>query len=273
MMRIALSIVLLLAASLPAMAQVARVDPLVRGLALGDIVAIMHEEGVDYGRDLDADLFDGRGGDRWAAMVTTIYDSGWMERTLSQALAEQLAGIDIDEMVAFFTSDRGSRIIRLEVSARRALLDESVEQASRAGLDDMILNRDPRLDLIRRFSDANALVENNVVGAMNANYAFFSGLAEGGDFAGALTDEEILADVWGQEQMIRDDTEEWLFSYLALAYRPLSDEDLEAYIAFSESAPGKTLNNALFEAFDVMFVAISLALGRAAAQFLAGEEL
>ena len=32
----------------------------------------------------------------------------------------------------------------------------------------------------------------------------------------------------GKEESIRLDTEEWIYSYLAMAYRPLSDAELEA---------------------------------------------
>ena len=116
-------------------------------------------------------------------------------------------------------------------------------------------------------------MENNVVGAMNSNYAFYAGLADGGAFPEDLTEEEILTDVWSQEEMIREDTSEWLYSYLSLAYRPLTEEDLAAYVAFSETEAGGALNRALFASFDEMFVAQSLALGLSAARFMAAQEL
>jgi hypothetical protein len=206
-------------------------------------------------------------------MIEQIYDPVRMEAALRQGLDRELAGADLDPMVEFFSNDRGKRIVALEVSARRALLDDGVDEASRATLDEMILARDPRLELVRIFAAANDLVENNVVGAMNSNYAFYIGLADGGAFGTDLTEEQILTDVWSQEDAIRDDTEEWLYSYLTLAYQPLSDEDLEAYIAFSETEAGGDLNRALFEAFDDMFTAISTALGLAASTFISGEDL
>ncbi len=274
MIRFLAAATLTLATMTAAAAQsVAPIDTLYRALGLPEIVAIMREEGIGYGSTLETDLFAGRGGARWAAMVEQIYDLERMEDTVRQRLDAELAAADLAPMIAFFDSDRGKRIVQLEVSARRALLDESVDEASRAALEQMILDDDPRLELLRRFAEINELVENNVVGAMNSNYAFYTGLAEGGGFPTELTEDEILADVWSQEEAIRQDTEEWLFAYLSLAYRPLTDEDIDAYIAFSEEEPGAVLNRALFVAFDEMFVAISLALGQAASDFLAGEEL
>jgi hypothetical protein len=58
-----------------------------------------------------------------------------------------------------------------------------------------------------------------------------------------------------------------------LAYQPLSDDDLQTYITFSESAEGQVVNTALFVAFDEMFEGISRALGLAASQYMAGQDL
>jgi hypothetical protein len=61
--------------------------------------------------------------------------------------------------------------------------------------------------------------------------------------------------------------------YLAMAYQPLSDADLEAYIAFSRTPEGQVLNRALFAAFDALFNALSRDLGLAAARLMAGQDL
>lgn len=258
---------------LPVPALAARIDALYAAMGLPEVLAIMREEGIDYGTEMEGDLFPGRGGPRWAAMVERIYDLDAMDATVRARFDTALEGVDLAPAEDFFGSERGRRIIRLEVTARRALLDDSVEQASLERLDEMIVAGDPRIDALKEFAEVNDLVESNVMGAMNSNYAFYVGLADGGSFFGALSEGEILADVWGQEEAIREDTEEWLYSYLAMAYQPLSDDDLDAYIAFSRTEEGQAVNRALFVAFDEMFVEISRALGLGASQFLSGQEL
>ena len=131
----------------------------------------------------------------------------------------------------------------------------------------------PRLALVGRFIDVNGLVDFNVSGALNANYEFYFGLVDGGAFPFEMTEEQVLADVWSQEDEIRAETEDWLYSYLAMAYEPVSDADLTAYIDMSETAAGKALNQALFAAFDVLYRQISRDLGLAAAQMVAGEDI
>ncbi|TCM77322.1 DUF2059 domain-containing protein [Rhodovulum steppense] len=248
-------------------------DTLLEALALDDLVAIMREEGLGHADELADEMFPGRGGARWKAAVMQIYDGGRMSGELRDSLSATLAGADLDLLLDFFTSDEGARIVSLELSARRALLDEAVKAASRERLEEMQADDDPRLELIGRFVEANNLVEANVAGALNANYAFYSGLADGRAFDFDLTEEQMLADVWGQEQEIRDETRDWIYSYLAMAYAPLPDAALKAYVAISETREGAALNAALFKAFDTSFTRISRELGLAAAGFIAGQDL
>ena len=99
------------------------------------------------------------------------------------------------------------------------------------------------------------------------------GLLDGGAFGGSLTEDQILTDVWSQEQDIRDNTSEWIHSFLFMAYQPLEDADLQAYIAFSESDAGAVINRAMFDSFDRLFNGISRSLGRAAAAEMTSQEL
>ena len=268
----ALGAMLCLAGSAAAQS-VAPIDTLYRAMGLPDLMQVMREEGIDYGLEMEGDLLGGQESDRWAAMVEDVYDLALMEDVVRNRLDSELAAEDLAPMIGFFSSDLGQRIVLLEVSARRAMMDDSVDEASRAMLAMMKDEAAPRLEALGVFAQTNDLINNNVVGALNSNYAFYSGLADGGALPADMSDDDILADVWEQEEFIRVDTEEWVFAYMAMAYQPLSDAELQEYIDFSATSEGLALNQALFAAFDELFVGISLALGRGASGFLAGQEL
>ncbi|WP_099824081.1 DUF2059 domain-containing protein [Oceaniglobus indicus] len=250
-----------------------KVARLYDALGMQDVIAIMQQEGLAYGEDLRAEMFPGRGGAAWNTMVARLYDVEAMDELVSSRFAVLMEGTDTAPLIEFFESELGARIIRLEISARRALVDPDVEATAQAALDDMRQAGDPRLDILDDFVDANDLIEANVVGAMNSNYAFYSGLLDGDAFNGDMTEADVLADVWGQEPTIRADTIEWVYGYLTLAYQPLSDADVEAYTALARTTEGQAMNQAIFGAFDAMYVTISRALGQGAAQFISGEDL
>ncbi|WP_323006633.1 hypothetical protein [Pseudorhodobacter sp.] len=251
------------------------VATLAKTLRIGEVIDVMRLEGLSYGTEMEGDLFPGKGGAAWVSVVELIYDGPTMQRRFEEALAARLAGheTDMGAMQQFFAADLGQRILKLEIEARRSLMDQAVEDAAKARVEEMMAEAVPRFDALQAFSEVNDLVEMNISGAMNSNLAFFQGMAEVGAMRQDLTEEDMLMDVWGQEPEIRAETESWVFPYLALAYGPLSDEELAAYIEFSETGPGQTLNTAVFGAFDTVFAAISRDLGRAAARQIMGEDI
>ena len=250
-----------------------QIATLADALGLPEIIAVMRAEGLVNGMELADEMFPTRGGESWTTMVEVIYDVDWMTDAVWTSFAAELEGTDVAPLIAFFDEPAGRRIVGLEVSARQALLDDEVEAASKDRVLELSADADPLLDQLEIFIQANDLLEYNVVGAMNSNYAFYTGLQDGGAFDETLTEEQILTDVWSQEEVIRADTEEWLYAFLAMAYEPLDEAELDGYIAMSETPEGQALNRALFVAFDKLFVKISHSLGRSAATFVVGEDL
>jgi hypothetical protein len=249
------------------------VAPVLEALRMPELLEVMHEEGMSYGADLEADLFPGRGGAAWAATVGGIYALDRMEGMIGAGLASTLDPAEAEAIVAFFKSPAGQRIVELELAARRAMLDDAVEEAAGEAWQALEAEGGARWQLLIEFAEVNDLVESNVAGALTANYAFYGGLVEGKAYGFDMSEEQILADVWGQEDAVREDTVNWVYSFTALAYQPLSDAELGAYVDFARTDAGQAVNAALFEAFNAMFATISRDLGRGAARYLAGQDI
>lgn len=269
MRAILLSLALSLAVPVAAQADPARIDRLVEVTRLDEILGVMEQEGLAYADTLERDLFPGKGGAGWDLEAAQIHDRDASERQMREAFAAGLAGPELDPVLDFFASPLGQKITGAELSAREAMLDDAVDEAAREAVADLDPDRER---LLRRFISVNDLIESNVVGGLNSNYAFYRGLVDGGAFPYDLGESEMLAEVWSQEPELRSDTEAWLLSYLGLAYSVLSDEELARYVEVSESDAGAAFNRALFGAFDQLFNDISYRLGLAAARYMSGED-
>ncbi|MEL6957729.1 MAG: hypothetical protein AAGL89_02110 [Pseudomonadota bacterium] len=257
----------------PVLAQQSDTDELFELLKLPEIIEVMREEGLSYGESIGGDLFAGEPSADWQANVERIYNYDRMIGMVRDDFEASLEDVDVGPMIDFFGSQRGQMIVELEVSARRALLDDAVEEASEEAAAIALAEEDPRMMQVQTFVEVNNLIETNVAGALNSNLAFYYGLLDGSAFGGVLTEDQILEDVWAQEEDIRANTTEWIYSFLFLAYQPLEDDDLDAYIALSETEAGRDLNRAMFESFDRLFEGISRSLGRAAANEMTSQEL
>ena len=269
MLRRLLPAFLLILVALPLRA--APAEDLMRALRVDDMLAVMREEGLAYGRDMAEDMFPGGRNAQWSALVSQIYDvekMGTLVRTHFDAAFNET---DSARLQSFFNGPAGRHIVSLELSARRAMIDDSVEEAARDAFRDAEAEDTDRLAQITAFVEANDLLEANVEGALNASFQFYRGLVDGG--ALALSESDILADVWSQEPETRVETREWLYGFLLMAYGPLEDDTLQDYIDLSSSPEGQALNRALFAGFNRMYDEISYALGLAAAQQMKSQDL
>ncbi len=248
----------------------AALDRLWAALEIPKALDIMRDEGLDMAEEVAVQYLGNTASDLWVRDITAIYEPETMAQVMRDGFSADLDGTEMEPLLDFFTSERGTQIITLEMTARRAFLDPDTEAAAR----DLIAagDADPELlDLVDRFITVNDLVDYNTSGAMNTNVAFLKGLSQSEVFL--MTEQEILDQVWNDAEGNRAETEDWLRAFLYTAYSPLDPEDLRAYIAFSESRPGQRLNRALFAGFGEMYNQQYHALGLAVARQLAGQDL
>lgn len=236
------------------------------------LMQVVATEGARHGIALERSLFPGKGGDGWRREVARIQLPERLTPHIGDSLSEMLRPGDYAAAAAFYATPLGQRIVQREVDARREMLDGSVEAEARNTSASLAQADDPRAVLIEGLMEALDLVATNVTGGMNANFAFYRGLADGGALAKRLAESEMLAMVREQEEEIRVSTKTWLHAYLMRAYAPLSDDELTEYVAFATTPAGKRYNAAMFEGFGRVFEQTSYDLGRAAARFMVATD-
>ena len=246
-------------------------DGLMAAARVDALMQIVATEGARHGMGLEAALFPGEGGESWARRVSAIQAPARLTHHLAEALRQELSAEDARAARRFLAGPIGARVVAREVEARRDMLDsDTVAEAERVAAGQA---ESPREALIAEMIAALDLVTINVTGGMNANYAFYRGLGDGGGLREGMTDADVLAIVRAQEEEIRASVGAWLHNYLSLAYAPLTDAELRGYLEFTRSAPGRRYMAAMFQGFGRVFEATSYELGRAAAEFMTHEDV
>lgn len=245
-------------------------------LQMSELAWIIRDEALVEAEDMQKSMFE-RGGDgRWLDAVEKIHTPKRVEKLLRDNLTVALKEVPeplIQEGLRFYETDLGRKIVLLEDSTRRAMLDEDVEEDAFAGFAEAASHNKPRVAQIGRMIEEADLIEQNVVSGLNSVLAFSKGFEAGDGYRMPMTEAQILEETWKQEPLIRSQSLGWLEAFLYLAYSSLSDEELDEYIEFSRSLPGKALTNVLYSSFDKLFVQTSYEMGIAAAGQLEGRAL
>ncbi len=254
----------------------ADVQRLAQVLRLDDELPIIREEGLDYADSIAASLFPDRKDGIWPGIAASLYEPARLKSLIMPQFAARLqsgGAQRMAEILAFFESPLGRRVTTLELSARQALLDDEIDKANAERVRALREQGDPRIALLQRFIDVNDLIERNLRGTLESDFAFYVGLRDGGGYKTPPSDQQILDQVRATREETRKNVEDWLFQFLWLAYSPLSDEEMNLYIDFSRSEAGQLFNEALFAGFDTMFDRTSHALGKAAAGIINSKDL
>lgn len=241
-------------------------------LAMQEVFEILKDEGVEAGIEMADNDEAITVSPAWTARLASIYSARKMEDAFRAAMLDSSDLQASTEAVEFFESELGQNIVRIELDARTALNNESLEEVVRGRVIKMRDEDPARIGLYDDFIEANELIESNVMGALNSNLAFYRGMATNDSYSDTLTENFMISTVWGQEPEIRQEMEDWTINFSVLAYGSLSEDEMQAYVDLSNTQAGQKLNAALFAGFDAIFEMQSFELGRAMAEFMIGED-
>ena len=248
-------------------AQADPVDDLLETLGSDALIDVLREEFLDYGHMVGEAMLPDAGGAAWRDILKRLYDPSMMHLRVRSAMEGSFAGVNISELLKFYQSERGQRIVEAELAGRKYLLLEGAQETAEAAC----LEPAERAEALLEFAQVNDLLERNVAGTLNSDLAFYRGLIEGGVFE--MQEGDVLAEVQARMPEIRVSLEAWISAYLCAALGDLPEADLAAYIAFSKTDEGAALNSAIFEGYGALSEDLSYAIGLAVSVQMFGEDL
>lgn len=248
-------------------------DQIVTELQLAELARILADEAmVDAETQLDPALDPGARRE-WLSNLRRLNDAERLLSMLSDALSRAGASAPEAELLRaldFYRKPLGKRVVALELSARRAMIDPDGRSAAEAAYVQSGREAAARRQKLEQLIDASDVIEASVASGLNAYLAATRGFQAA---VGENGTEADLVDVWAQEDQIRHEVGNWVRGLLFLAYGPLSDAELEQLIAFTKSSEGQILADVVLQAFDEVFMQVAFETGMASAASIAGEEL
>lgn len=252
-----------------ASADQARIANLFDALNMDEIISIMQEEGK---RDAIAtiEVYAQRSvDDALSERIDRIFDKTEMQVVLINMTSENMNAGQIAAVSDFLNTDVGMRANTLEITARRAISDDAIEEYALSQFDDV--SELARYTQFRDIIEALDLIDQNTYGAMGAQYVFMRQLA-GSDQLN-LTDDDITEMLMAGEDELREGIREWLYGFFNMAYAPLNDAELATYVKFQQSEAGQALNRSLFAGFNELSVRHAEKMGGMVAELMQVQDL
>ena len=209
--------------------------------------------------------------DRFVAQAKSVYQLEAMERDFKRLLTQNLSIPDANKILLFYQKPLGKVASELEVSARIAISDAHIEEMAKIKLKEAVKSKNKRLDEIESVIRTLELVEQNLIGAYAAQFAFMYELSKLGVIE--LSKQEMIDLITNDEEKLKSEILEWLMAFSHMAYTPMSDEEFSDYSDFSKSELGIALNKALFSVYNEMAKDQSQRLASILGEFMKSEDL
>ncbi len=246
-------------------------DYLLSLVRIDEMVDVVREEGLSEYQGMPFDFFGGDFGNIWTDGLDRVFNEIELTNSIEQDFLNVIGETPRADIVSFLESDAWQVAVDYELKGRIAMLDPGVSDAAMTAYWNSFEKNTRRIQDITDLIETGDLINSNVVGAMNSMYEFNLGMiSEGLDLG--MSEDDILVQIWSEEDSLRFDISEWIYSFLLLAYDPLETDLLQEQIEFFKTSEGKRFNRALIESFDRAYSRISFELGAAIA-ILAREQV
>ena len=247
------------------------ISDLYEALQMDRVNEIIRVEGIQDARGTGEAYLSKNTVARFVDQAQSVYQLETMEKDFKRLLTENLSISDAEAILLFYRSPIGKMASELEVSARVAISNKQIEEMAKIKFNEAVNLKNERLKELGSVIETLELVEQNLIGAYAAQFAFMYELSKLGLVN--LSRQEMIDAITSDEEKLKSDILEWLMAFSHMAYSPMSDEEFNVYNDFSKSALGITLNKALFSVYNEMAKDQSQRLASILGEFMKSEDL
>lgn len=198
------------------------------------------------------------------ARLTRAMDAAFepeaLRRGVSRDLARYLSRSDEDEVLVWLSSDLGKRLTTIE--ERAGEMDE-IMKAEREAPDYLRSLPEERVDRFKRLEAAiraGEATSGMVQGMTSAIVYGFALMSPNSDPEGAVA--KLKKSLASQREQMSAVFVQRAVEAFAYVYREVPDGEIDSYIRFNSSAPGKRYNDAAMKAFENALLQSSVEMGK-----------
>ncbi len=194
------------------------------------------------------------------------FNAGILKDTVERYILGTLPEKDIRMVLAWVNSPLGEKISRLEEEAATPAAYQEIQKIAAQEI-----KKSARSELLSILDNAIKATDVGVNIAINVQVAFILAVTAGMPAEQRPSVEDILTEVSKDKAQLRQNIERETMAGFLYAYRSLTDSEIEKYIEFAESGPGKKYHAVSAEGLNAALMQAGLALGSKLGQGISKE--
>jgi hypothetical protein len=195
---------------------------------------------------------------RLKAAAATAYAADRLREDVRSVLASELAPEDESKVLEWLSSESGKRITAIEEGASEVAEMMKREQAAAVLLPTLSASR---VDKLKRLARSLRVGDSTAGMIINTTLGMVYGIALATPPHETGGIDALKKRFETQRPQMARSLEERSIGEFAVIYRSLPDDELEGYVAFSESASGRRYNDASVVAVDQALVRAAVNMG------------
>jgi len=196
---------------------------------------------------------------RMVAAMDKAFAPERLRAAMRTALLKELSPADEGEVLEWLSTDLGTRITRLEEQRDTAEQQSKMEREAPKVLESLPKERLAKYERLAESIQAGESSANTII---NVTTAIAYGIAIASPHGDVAMVKSIREQMEAQRPQMVAALAQRSIAIFAYTYQPLTDEELEKYVAFAESPAGKRYHDATTRALDRVLAQASLDMGR-----------
>ncbi|MCP4318242.1 MAG: DUF2059 domain-containing protein [Hyphomicrobiales bacterium] len=204
--------------------------------------------------------------------VRKIFDPDLLFAEFEIAFTDTLSEKQMNEFAAFYRSDTGQRILKVEIAASNTEVKTYIKNNLVQILTDLEDNQ-RRKELFQEMDEATHATEMGTSLAMNLGLSLVAGMAAANNQTGPDILSIARAQIEAAREMISGKVQRSVLARLAYIYRDTSEDDLRTYIEFLRTGTARAVNETAIAATEIALEERGYLLGVEFGRLISQREL
>lgn len=168
-------------------------------------------------------------GSEWSRLVQDVFDTDLMHDMAKEILGKTLSDDLLDHAAAFYASDLGQRLVKVENDSHMSEDDDLKSESGQAIIAGLVRIGSPRVEILNRLNNASDVEDSSIRAIQEVQVRFLMAAAGAGVIDLQMDEPDLREALRSQEGEMRTAIKANALANSAYTYQAFSDDEMSDY--------------------------------------------